>query len=141
LDVKLELGKHPMRPARLLAHEIMEDDPLEKAGERSRPGGEPGERAHRPGESSRPPVEVQRLIDNEAGETFSPESYQAMRERPASDKQLQEAILLGLSHRATTSARGWRDDRGIRAEPAWTVSRRFQERAAKALEAFENPVA
>jgi len=40
---------------------------------------------------------VQRLIDNEAGETFSPESYQAMRERPASDKQLQEAILLGLS--------------------------------------------
>ena len=104
-------------------------------------GSEPGERAHRPGESSRPPVEVQRLIDNEAGETFSPESYQAMRERPASDKQLQEAILLGLSHRATTSARGWRDDRGIRAEPAWTVSRRFQERAAKALEAFENPVA
>jgi len=42
LDVKLELGKHPMRLARLLAHEIMEDAPLEKAGERSRPGGKPG---------------------------------------------------------------------------------------------------
>lgn len=143
LDVKLQLANHHMKLARLLVQEIMEEETLEKAGERysrdkpmngrySRWGTNPG--SVRIGQE-KVPVHVQRLMDKETGETFSPESYEALRELPAPDKQLQEAILLGLSEGDYERVAGaFADGFGLSQS---SVSRRFQKRSAKALREFE----
>jgi transposase-like protein len=132
-----------MKLARLLVKEVIEEEALEKAGERhsrdkpmngrfSRWGTNPG--SVRIGQE-KVPIEVQRLMDNQTGETFSPESYQAMRELPAPDQQLQEAVLLGLSQGNYGRVISRMTD-GFGLSQS-SVSRRFQKRAAQALKEFE----
>ncbi len=143
LDVKLHLLQHHMELARLLVQEILEEDVVEHAGDRyshdkplqgrySRWGSNPG--SVRIGQE-KVPIKVPRLIDKHTGETFAPESYQAMHALPAIDESLSEAILLGLSTADYGRVVGaFTDGFGLSQS---TVSRSFIARSAKALEAFE----
>ena len=81
------------------------------------------------------PIKVPRLVDTHTGETFAPESYQAMNDLPAIDERLSEAILLGLSTADYGRLVGaFTDSFGLSQS---SVSRSFIERRAKALEEFE----
>lgn len=143
LDVKLHLLQHHMELARLLVHEILEEEVIERAGDRysrdkpfqgrySRWGMNPG--SVRIG-SEKLPINVPRLVDKHTGETFAPESYQAMHTLPAIDDRLSQAILLGLSTADYGRVvQAFTDGFGLSQS---SVSRAFIERSAKALEEFE----
>ncbi len=143
LDVKLHLLQHHMELARLLVQEILEEDVTKKAGDRysrdkpfegrySRWGKNPGSVRLGP---EKIPIKVPRLVDTHTGETFAPESYQAMNDLPAIDERLSEAILLGLSTADYGRVVGaFTDSFGLSQS---SVSRSFIERRAKALEEFE----
>ncbi len=143
LDVKLHLLQHHMELARLLVQEILEEDVTKQAGDRysrdkpfegqySRWGKNPGSVRVGP---EKVPINVPRLVDTHTGETFAPESYQAMNQLPAIDDRLSEAILLGLSTADYGRVvRAFTDGFGLSQS---SVSRSFIERSAKALEEFE----
>jgi len=143
VDVKLHLVQHHMELARLLVHEILEEDVLDHAGDRysrdkpfegrySRYGFNSG--SVRIGQE-KVPISVPRLIDKHTGETFAPETYQAMHELPVIDDRLSEAILLGLSTADYGRVVGaFTDGFGLSQS---SVSRAFVERSAKALAEFE----
>ncbi len=143
LDVKLHLLQHHMELARLLVQEILEEDVTKQAGDRysrdkpfegrySRWGNNPGSVRIGP---EKVPIKVPRLVDRHTGETFAPESYQAMNHLPAIDERLSEAILLGLSTADYGRVvQAFTDGFGLSQS---SVSRSFIERSAKALEAFE----
>ena len=143
LDVKLHLLEHHMELARLLVKEILEDDVIKHAGDRysrdkpfqgrySRWGTNPG--SVRIGQE-KVPIKVPRLLDNDTGTTFAPESYRAMQALPAIDERLSQAILLGLSTADYGRVVGaFTDGFGLSQS---SVSRTFIERSAKALAAFE----
>jgi len=143
LDVKLHLLQHHMELARLLVQEILEDDVIEHAGDRysrdkpfearySRWGSNPG--SVRIGQE-KVPIKVPRLVDTHTGETFAPQSYQALHALPAIDERLSQAILLGLSTADYGRVVGaFTDGFGLSQS---SVSRSFIERSAKALEEFE----
>ena len=143
LDVKLHLLHHHMELARLLVQEILEEDITKKAGDRyrrdkpfegrySRWGNNPGSVRLGP---EKIPIKVPRLVDTHTGETFAPESYQAMNDLPAIDERLSEAILLGFSTADYGRLVGaFTDSFGLSQS---SVSRSFIERRAKALEEFE----
>lgn len=143
LDVKLHLLEHHMELARLLVKEILEDDVIKHAGDRysrdkpfqgrySRWGTNPG--SVRIGQE-KVPITVPRLLDNDTGTTFAPESYGAMQALPAIDERLSQAILLGLSTADYGRVVGaFTDGFGLSQS---SVSRTFIERSAKALAAFE----
>ena len=142
IDVKLHLLQHHARMARLLAEAILDEEVEALTGERysrkpsghrlRRWGSNPG--SIRVGEE-RVPIDVPRVRDVEAGAERPLESYQAMKEAAPSE-ELAEAILLGLSQRDYERvASRFIDGFGLSQS---SVSRRFQERAEKALEEFEN---
>ncbi len=143
LDVKLHLVQHHMELARLLVHEILEEEVTQRAGDRysrdkpfqgrySRWGKNPG--SVRIGQE-KVPIEVPRLVDKHTGETFAPESYQALHDLPALNDRLSQAILLGLSTADYGRVvQAFTDGFGLSQA---SVSRSFIERSAKALEAFE----
>lgn len=144
LDVKLHLLQHHAEMARLLAREIMDDEVVRLAGERysrekphggrySRWGSNPGSIAVG---DERAPIEVPRVRDVEGGQERPLESYQRMKKQIGIDEQLQRAILLGLSQRDYEEvASQFADGFGLSQS---TVSRRFQKRSRKVLEAFES---
>jgi transposase-like protein len=127
--------------ARLLATEIMDEEVEALTGARhSRK--EPGQRHRRwgsnPGsiriDGERVPVDVPRVRDVEAGKERPLESYQAMK-RPGAPEGLAEAILLGLAQGDYQRvASQFIDGFGLSQS---SVSRRFTERAEKALREFE----
>jgi transposase-like protein len=143
IDTKLQLLKHHADMARLLAEEILEEDVEALAGERhSRncPSGKSLQRwGYNPGsiwiDGEKVPIEIPRLRNKEKKEEHTLESYQAMKEAEVG-KELTDSILLGLSQgdygRVSSQ---FIDGFGLSQS---SVSRRFQERAQKALEEFES---
>lgn len=84
----------------------------------------------------RVPVAVPRVRDTEAGREQPLQTYQQMKRPVEVDRRLEEAILLGLSQRDYGRvASAFTDGFGLSQS---VVSRRFQERSRKALEAFES---
>ena len=81
------------------------------------------------------PIEIPRLRDKDSGGEHTLESYQAMKEAEVG-KELTDSILLGFSQgdygRVSSQ---FVDGFGLSQS---SVSRRFQKRAQKALEEFEN---
>jgi len=143
LDVKLQLLQHHAEIARLLAGEIMDEEVESVAGERQREDHPCGRHlcrwGHNPGsiriDGERVPIDVPRVRDMEAGEEHPLESYQAMKKAEVPD-DLAETILLGLAQGDYERvASQFVDGFGLSQS---SVSRRFQERAQKALEEFEN---
>lgn len=143
IDVKLQLLQHHAEIARLLAGEIMDEEVESVAGERQSEDHPCGRHlcrwGHNPGsiriDGERVPIDVPRVRDLEAGEERPLESYQAMKNANAPD-DLAEKILLGLAQgdyeRVASQFVG-----GFGLSQS-SVSRRFQERAQKALEEFES---
>lgn len=143
-NVKLALLQHHLELARIMVSEFLEEEVEEKAGERyshdkphggrySRWGTNPG--SVRIGDE-KVPIPVQRMVDNQTGETFSPDRYKQMREIPAMSDKMKEAILLGLSQSDYQRvASSFADGFGLSQS---AVSEAFIERSAKALEAFES---
>jgi transposase-like protein len=139
-DVKLALLQHHLELARIFVSELLEEEVEEKAGERyshdetrySRCGTNPG--SVRIGDE-KVPIAVPRMVDSETGETCSPKRYFEMRELPPMSKKIREGVVLGLSQgdyeRVASNFAG---DFGLSQS---TVSERFIERSAKALEEFE----
>jgi putative transposase len=144
LEVKLHLLQHYAKLAELLAREIMDEEVEALAGQRyarEKPhGGRYSRWGRNPGSirigQERVPVAVPRVRDTQAGRERPLESYHKMKRPVDVDTKLEEAILLGLSQRdyervASAFVEGF----GLSQAQ---VSRRFQERSRKALEAFEN---
>jgi len=140
-DVKLALLQHHAEMARLLAEDVLEGEVEDLTGERyerkssgnslRRWGTNPGSIRI---DGERVPIEVPRVRDVEAGEERPLQSYQAMKESAVS-KELTDAILLGLSQGDYDRVAGqFVDGFGLSQS---SVSRRFQERAQKTLEEFE----
>jgi transposase-like protein len=143
IDVKLQLLQHHAEIARLLAGEIMDEEVESVAGERQSEDHPCGRHfcrwGHNPGsiriDGERVPIDVPRVRDMEAGEERPLESYQAMKKANAPN-DLAETILLGLAQGDYERvASQFVDGFGLSQS---SVSRRFQERAQKALEEFEN---
>ena len=143
IDTKLQLLKHHADMARLLAEEILEEEVEAVAGEHNSRNCPCGRHLHRwgynPGsiriDGEKVPVDIPRLRDKDAGEEHTLESYQAMKEAEVS-RELTDSILLGLSQGDYGRvASQFVDGFGLSQS---SVSRRFQERAQKALEEFEN---
>lgn len=142
-EVKLALLQHHLELARIFVGELLEEEVEETAGERYSHGGPHGGRFSRWGTNpgsvrigeEKVPIAVPRMVDTETGKTFSPERYHQMRKLPAMTEKMKEAILLGLSQGdyervASCFAGGF----GLSQS---SVSERFIERSAKALEEFE----
>jgi len=142
IDTKLHLIQHHAKMARLLAEELLEEEVTGLAGERySRK--EEGNPLRRWGSNSgsiridgeKVPIDVPRVRDTDAEEERSLESYQAMKSAEVGPEMV-KAILLGLSQGDYKQvASQFVDGFGLSQS---SVSRRFQERAQKALEEFEN---
>jgi len=151
LDVKLQLLQHHAEIARLLAGEIMDEEVESVAGERQSEDHPCGRHlcrwGHNPGsiriDGERVPIDVPRVRDMEAGEEHPLETYQAMKKASAPE-DLAETILLGLAQGDYERVASQFVD-GFGLKPALdscrcqsSVSRRFQERAQRALEELEN---
>jgi len=143
LEVKLHLLQHYAELARMLACELLEDEVSALCGERyrrdkpfdgrySRWGSNPGSIKVR---QERVPIEIPRVRDMEAGREQPLEIYQQMKTAIDIEGAMEEAILLGLSQRDYGRVAGAFAD-GFGLSQA-SVSRSFQERSRKALEAFE----
>ena len=129
--------------ARLLAEEILEEEVEAVAGEDNSRNCPCGKHLHRwgynPGsiriDGEKVPIDIPRLRDKDSEEEHTLESYQAMKEAEVG-KELTDSILLGLSQGDYGRvASQFVDGFGLSQS---SVSRRFQERAQKALEEFEN---
>jgi transposase-like protein len=140
-DVKLALLQHHAEMARLLAEDVLEGEVEDLTGERYERKSS-GNSLRRWGtnagsiriDGERVPIEVPRVRDVEAGEERSLQSYQAMKESTVGE-ELTDAILLGLSQGDYQRvASQFIDGFGLSQS---SVSRRFQERAQKTLEEFE----
>lgn len=143
LDVKLHLLMHYAELARLLAREILDEEVGGLCGERysrdkpldgryRRWGSNPGSIRI---DQERVPIQVPRVRDVEAGCERPLETYQQMKHPVEIDQRLEEAILLGLSQRDYGRvASAFVDGFGLSQS---SVSRAFQERSRRALEAFE----
>jgi len=140
-EVKLQLLQYHAEMSRLLAEDILDGEVEDLTGERYERKAS-GNSLRRWGTNSgsiridgeRVPIEVPRVRDVEAGEERPLQSYQAMKESTIG-KELTDAILLGLSQGDYERvASQFVDGFGLSQS---SVSRRFQERAQKALEEFE----
>ena len=141
VDTKLQLIQHHAKMARLLAEEVLEEEVTDLVGKRySRK--EEGNPFRRWGSNSgsiridgeKVPIDVPRVRDTDAKEERSLESYQAMKGAEPGPG-LMKAILLGLSQGDYQEvASQFVDGFGLSQS---SVSRRFRERAQKALEDFE----
>ena len=143
LDVKLHLLQHYAELARLLAREILDEEVGCLCGERysrnkpldgryRRWGSNPGSICIH---DERVPIAVPRVRDVEADRERPLETYQQMKTPMEIDQGLEQAILLGLSQRDYGRVAGaFLDGFGLSQA---SVSRAFQERSRRALEAFE----
>lgn len=139
--VQLELFRHYVSVALLMANQIFEDEVKRKAGDRysrsdefqySRWGTNPG--SIRIGEEKLN-LRVPRLYNNESGETESPEAYKTMQDVELSSPELMKKIIRGISQKDYESvAKTTTESFGLSQS---TVSRAFIEESARALEEFE----
>jgi transposase-like protein len=143
IDVKLQLLQHHAELARLLAREILDEEVESLVGKRysrDHPTGKCYCRwGQNPGsiriDGERVPIDVPRVRDVEAGEERPLESYRSMKQADAG-KKLTESILLGLAQGDYQRvASQFVDGFGLSQS---SVSRRFTERAEKALREFES---
>lgn len=143
LDVKLHLLLHYAEMARMLARELLDEEVTALCGDRysrdkpfegrfSRWGNNAGSIEV---QGERVPIKVPRVRDMEADQEQPLEVYQKMKKTIELDGGMEEAILLGLSQRDYGRVAGAFAD-GFGLSQA-SVSRSFQERSRKALEAFE----
>jgi transposase-like protein len=143
LEVQLELFKHFVDVAKILANQLFEDEVRGKAGEKysrekpsdgkySRWGSNPG--SIRVGEE-KSKVRVPRLHNNEEDRTVGLESYQKLKEIPLPTEELLKKIIIGLSqHDYKQVVQMATESFGLSQA---TVSRAFIEESSKALEEFE----
>ena len=141
LDIKLHLLQHYTELARLLAREILDDEvgclcgerySRDKPGRYRRWGSNPGSIRI---QHERVPIDVPRVRDIETDCERPLQGYQQMKEPVEIDQRLEDSILLGLSQRDYGRvASAFLDGFGLSQS---SVSRAFQERSRRALEAFE----
>lgn len=136
------LGQH-MEVCRLVINSILEEEVISFCGERyshdkpfdgrySRHGFNPG--SVRLG-NEKLPIEIPRVRDPVNRKDVALETYQGMKELPAQDEKLVQAVLSGLSTRDYKSVISQLEDSfGLSSS---TVSRRFIERSTQELEEFE----
>jgi transposase-like protein len=143
IDVKLQLLQHHAELARLLAREILDEEVESLVGKRYSRDHPTGKCYCRWGQNpgsiwingERMPIDVPRVRDVEAGEERPLESYRSMK-RADAGKKLTESILLGLAQGDYQRvASQFVDGFGLSQS---SVSRRFTERAEKALREFES---
>ena len=143
LEMKLHMVQHHAQMAYLLAEELLHDEMTMLTGEKYERDRPFGGRYHRWGSNpgsvridrERVPIRVPRVRDVEASEERPLENYRRLREGIDIDERLEQSILLGLSTRDYAGVAG--SLLGGFGLSASSVSRAFQERSAKALEAFE----
>lgn len=139
--VQLELFRHYVSVALLMANQLFDDEVKRKAGDKysrdeeyqySRWGSNPG--SIRIGEEKLK-VNVPRLYNNQSGQTESPEAYKTMQEVELPSEKLMKQIVRGISQKDYESAvKTTTESFGLSQS---TVSRAFIEESAKALEEFE----
>jgi putative transposase len=139
--VQLELFRHYVSVALLMANQLFEDEVRQKAGEKyshdeqveySRWGTNPG--SIRIGEEKLK-VKVPRLYDNQTHETISPEAYKTMKQLELPSQELMKKIIRGISQKDYESTvKTTTESFGLSQS---TVSRAFIEESTKALEEFE----
>ena len=143
IDVKLQLLQHHAELARLLAREILDEEVESLVGKRYSRDHPTGKCYCRWGQNpgsiringEHMPIDVPRVRDVEAGEERPLESYRSMKQADAG-KKLTESILLGLAQGDYQRvASQFVDGFGLSQS---SVSRRFTERAEKALREFES---
>lgn len=143
IDVKLQLLQHHAQMARLLAGEILDEEVESLVGKRYSRDHPTGKCYCRWGQNpgsiriggERVPIDVPRVRDVKAGEERPLESYRSMKQADAG-KKLTESILLGLAQGDYQRvASQFVDGFGLSQS---SVSRRFTERAEKALQEFES---
>ena len=143
LDMKLHMVQHHAQMAYLLAGELLNEELEYLTGQRHERDKPLGGRFRRwgtnPGsvriDNERVPIRVPRVRDVVASRERPLESYQQLKAGISIDERLEKSILLGLSTRDYAGLAGsLLGGFGISQS---SVSRAFQERSAKALEAFE----
>jgi len=143
VEIQLELFKHFVDVAKILANQLFEDEVKSKAGEKysrekpsegkySRWGSNPG--SIRVGEE-KSKVKVPRLYDKEEGRTVGLESYKKLNQIPLPSEELLKKIIIGLSqHDYKQVVQQGAESFGL---SQGTISRAFIEESSKALEEFE----
>jgi len=143
VEIQLELFKHFVEVAKILANQLFEDEVKSKAGEKysrekpsegkySRWGSNPG--SIRVGEE-KVKVKVPRLYDNQEESTIGLENYKKLRQIPLPTEELLKKIIIGLSqHDYKQVVQMGAESFGL-SQP--TVSRAFIEESSRVLEEFE----
>lgn len=143
-DVKLTMLQRSTEVIRVLAASILEEEVRSLAGERyarQKPhGGRYVRWGSNPGSirlgAERVPVEVPRVRNQEQGAERPLDAYQQMHDGADPSPEMAEAILLGLAQRDYERvARTTADSFGLSQS---TVSRRFTDEAAQALQELES---
>jgi putative transposase len=143
VEIQMELFKHFVDMAKILANQLFEDEVKSKAGEKynrekpsegkySRWGSNPG--SIRVGEE-KVKVKVPRLYDNQEGSTIGLENYKKLREIPLPTEELLKKIIIGLSQQDYKQVVQMAAESFGLSQP--TVSRAFIEESRRALEEFE----
>lgn len=143
VEIQFELFRHHIELSKLLINQLLQDEVVQKAGEKytrakpfdgqfSRWGYNPG--SVRIGEE-KVKMEIPRLYDNKAEETVGLENYQKLKEIELPSEQLLKKIILGLSeHDYKTVTQQAVESFGLSQS---SVSRAFMEQSSKLLEDFE----
>ena len=143
IDVKAELLQHHLSLAQILANELLEQEVIDKAGERyshDKPhDGRYSRWGYNPGSiqigDQRLKVAVPRIRDNEHQCCVQHERYQSLRYNELPSDQLIKGVLLGLSMRDYEGVIDHLGEGfGIKKS---SVSRAFVERSEERLEEFE----
>jgi len=141
--IQFELFRHHIELSKLLINQLLQDEVVQKAGEKyarakpfdgqfSRWGYNPG--SVRIGEE-KVKMEIPRLYDNKAEETVGLANYQKLKEIELPSEQLLKKIILGLSeHDYKTVTQQAIESFGLSQS---SVSRAFMEQSSKTLEDFE----
>ncbi|MDF1612528.1 transposase [Stygiobacter electus] len=143
VEIQLELFKHYVNMAKVLANQFFEDEVRQKAGEKyTREKPEEG-RYDRWGSNpvsirvgeEKVKVKVPRLYDNQQEGTVGLENYKKLRQIPLPSEELLKKIIIGLSQHDYKQVVQMAADSFVLSQS--TVSRAFVEESEKALKVFE----
>lgn len=144
VDLKVELIHNHLALCQILLNELLEEEVIEKAGERysrskphdgrySRWGFNPG--SVRIGDKKLG-VQVPRVMDNQKGTNVPLDRYEQLKEVQSPTEQLVQGVLRGLSTRDYRRVIDYLEE-GLGLSKS-EVSRGFVERTTEKLEAFQN---